>query len=63
MFSLMPPTVSRAIRPMWGWVVVSLLAFVGVLSSAEAPTPPLRVTSVRFWSLGDTTRRRHRNQW
>ncbi len=41
---------------MWGWVVVSLLAFVGVLSSAEAPTPPLRVTSVRFWSLGDTTR-------
>ncbi|MCE5310328.1 MAG: N-acetylmuramoyl-L-alanine amidase [Acidobacteriales bacterium] len=41
---------------MWVWVVVSLVASAGVLSSAEARTAPLRVTSVRFWSLGDTTR-------
>jgi len=56
MHSLMPPGTTRSARPGWVRVLVPLIAAAASLAAVEARPGPLRVTSVRFWSLGDTTR-------
>ena len=56
MVSLIPPCVTRTLRPGWVRVVLPLMALAAVLCAAQAQDASLRVVSVRFWSLGDTTR-------
>jgi N-acetylmuramoyl-L-alanine amidase len=56
MVFLIPPLGAQAKKPGRVGTLVRLIALATALSAASAQPAPLKVTSVRFWSLGDTTR-------